>query len=130
MNFIPLLGRICFTAIFLMSSLGHFTPTVIQFAAESGVPYASFLVPLSGAIALIGGLSVLIGYKAKLGAWLLVLFLVPVTFTMHKFWGLSDPMTSLLQQGMFFKNISMLGGAFFIAYFGAGPYSIDNRKTT
>lgn len=32
-----------------------------------------------------------LGYRAKLGAWLVVLFVVPVTFMMHKFWGVSDP---------------------------------------
>ena len=130
MNFIPLLGRILFSAIFIMSSIGHFTPAVIQFAAASGVPFPEILVPLSGIIALLGGLSILIGFKARLGAWFIVLFLLPVTFTIRKFWGISDPMTAMLQQGMFMKNLSMLGGALIIAYFGAGPYSVDNRKSS
>jgi putative oxidoreductase len=48
-------------------------------------------VPLAGAIALVGGLNVLLAYGAKIGAWLMVLFLVVVTPSMHKFRGLADP---------------------------------------
>ena len=59
--------------------------------------------------------------------WLLVLFLVPVTFMMHKFWGISDPMTAQVQMTMFMKNVSMLGGALVISQLGAGPLSLDSR---
>jgi len=62
------------------------------------------------------------------GALLLVLFLVPVTFTMHNFWAVQDPMMALMQQAMFMKNLSMLGGALLIAYFGSGPASLDRRS--
>src|SRR2546422_5224150 len=54
-----------------MTVLGHFSAAYIGYAAQQGVPAAGFLVPLSGVIATLGGLSVTFGYKAKLGAWLL-----------------------------------------------------------
>ena len=75
-----------------------------------------------------GGLSILVGYKAKWGAWLIVLFLLPVSVMMHKFWGLPDPQAAMMQQIMFMKNMSMLGAALMIAHFGAGPLSLDARK--
>src|SRR2546422_1206892 len=80
---VVLLGRLLFAAIFLMSSFGHFSDKMIGYAASQGVPLAQIAVPASGLIALAGGLSILVGYKPKIGAWLLVLFLVPVTFMMH-----------------------------------------------
>ncbi len=83
------------------------------------------LVPLSGIIALTGGLSVLLGYQTRLGAWLLVIFLVPVTLMMHNFWAVSDPGASQIEKAMFLKNVTMLGGALLISYFGAGPLSLD-----
>jgi putative oxidoreductase len=89
---------------------------------------ASLLVPASGVLALLGGLSVLIGWKARFGALLLMLFLIPVTLMMHRFWGLDDPQAAMLQRIMFMKNVSMLGGALILAYFGAGPISIDARN--
>lgn len=128
MNFIVLIGRIFYALIFITSSLAHFSGPVIAYGASQGVPMPSVLVPLAGVIAFLGGLSVLIGFKARLGAWLIVIFLVPCTLIMHKFWGLSDPMVASLQQAMFMKNLSMLGAALLITYFGAGPLSMDNRK--
>jgi putative oxidoreductase len=121
-------GRALFSAIFLVAALGHFSAPTIAYAASHGVPLASIAVPLSGVMALVGGLSVLLGYKAKIGAWLLVLFLVPVTLMMHNFWAVTDPAMAQVQQVMFLKNLSMLGGALLIAHFGAGPLSLDSRR--
>jgi putative oxidoreductase len=68
-------------------------------------------VPLAGVFAIVGGLSVLLGYKARLGAWSLVIFLIPVTFYMHAFWKIADPRAAAEAQIQFLKNISMLGAA-------------------
>jgi putative oxidoreductase len=84
---------------------------------------------LSGVLALLGGLSVLVGYQAKWGAWLLILFLVPVTLLMHNFWVVKDPMMAQMQMAMFMKNLSMIGGALLITQFGAGPLSLDARSS-
>ena len=61
-------GRVLFALIFLMSAPGHFSAKIIGYAASQGVPWASVLVPLSGVMALVGGLSIALGYRAKLGA--------------------------------------------------------------
>jgi putative oxidoreductase len=128
MKFIALFGRVLFAAIFLTSVPGHFMPATIAYTASHGVPAASFLVPFSGVLELVGALSILLGYKAKWGAWVLVLFLVPVTFLMHNFWTISDPMQRQMDMAMFMKNISMTGAALFISYMGAGPLSLDARS--
>jgi putative oxidoreductase len=124
------LGRALFVAIFLMSSVGHFSQQTIGYAAHQGVPLASVAVPISGILSLVGGLSILLGFRARIGAWLLILFLVPVTLMMHNFWAVSDPMMARMQQVMFMKNVSMLGACLLIAYFGAGPVSLDERRGT
>jgi putative oxidoreductase len=77
----------------------------------------------------LGAISIILGYHAKVGAWLIVVFLVPVTLYMHRFWSVTDPMMHGLQLAMFMKNLSMLGGALMIAHFGAGPLSLDARRT-
>jgi putative oxidoreductase len=125
---IVLLGRFLFAAIFIMSGPRHFLSQTIAYAASQGVPMASIAVPLSGTLALIGGISILLGYRAKLGAWLIVLFLVGITPMMHKFWGVTDPMMQQIQMIMFFKNASMLGAALLITQLGSGPWSLDARK--
>lgn len=121
------LGRVAFAAIFLPSAILHFSPSYVQYAAASGVPLPQVLVPLSGLLATAGGLSVALGYRARLGAWALVLFLIPVTLTMHAFWRVADPTMAQMQYAMFLKNVSILGGALLIAHFGAGPVSLDAR---
>jgi putative oxidoreductase len=128
MRFLPLLGRILFSAIFIHAAFGHFSSGTIAYAASHGVPMASIAVPLSGIISFLGGLSILLGFKAKIGAVLIIIFLVPVTVSMHAFWGIQDPMQAMTQEIMFMKNISILGGAILTSYFGSGPLSLDNLK--
>ena len=120
-----LVGRVLYSLIFVVASLGHFSRGTINFAAAHGVPLATVAVPLSGILALLGGLSVALGYKAKWGAVLLGLFLLPVTVMFHNFWAMQDPATAQMHQAMFLKNISMLGGALLILNFGSGPLSLD-----
>jgi len=121
-------GRVLFSLIYIVAAAGHFTHQEIAYAANQGVPMAGLLVPLSGILALAGGLSILLGYKARIGAWLLVVFLVPVTLMMHNFWAVKDPMMAQIHQVQFMKNVSMLGAALLIAHFGAGPLSLDARS--
>ncbi|HWY42896.1 MAG TPA: DoxX family protein [Candidatus Sulfotelmatobacter sp.] len=121
-------GRILFALIFVTAAPRHFTHEGIQHAADLSVPLAGLLVPISGVMALAGGLSVAFGYKTKWGAWLLVGFLVPVTFMMHAFWRLQDPSMIHVQQAMFAKNLSMLGAALLLTQFGGGPISFDKHE--
>ncbi len=124
---VTLLSRFLFVLIFLMSAPMHFSSKTIAYAASQGVPLASIAVPLSGVLALAGGLSILLGFRARIGAWLLVAFLAAVTPMMHNFWTVTDPMMHQMQFIMFMKNVSMLGGALLITQFGAGPWSLDQR---
>jgi putative oxidoreductase len=126
---VVILGRFLFAPIFVIAGANHFNKQTIGYAASQGVPLAAIAVPLSGVLAIVGGLSILLGYRAKLGAWLIVLFLIPVTLMMHKFWTVTDPMTAQIQMVMFMKNVSMLGGALLISHFGAGPFSLDVRRS-
>jgi len=126
MKLMVLLGRILFSSIFISGGLKHLAdPGMVSYAASAGVPLPGVLVPLSGLLALAGGLSILFGVKAKIGGWMIVVFLIPVTLMMHAFWTVSDPQVRMVQAAMFSKNFSMLGGAMLIAYFGSGPLSME-----
>lgn len=127
MQYLVPIGRFLYVAIFLTTLLGHFAPQTIAYAGQAGVPFPSLLVPASGILAFAGAVSILLGYKARIGAWLLVLFLVPVTVMLHNFWTVQDPMMAQMQQAMFMKNVSLLGAALLITQLGAGPVSLDER---
>ncbi|HET9626097.1 MAG TPA: DoxX family protein [Kofleriaceae bacterium] len=120
-------GRVLFALIFVASVVGHFTSAEIAQASAHGVPFAHLLVPLSGILALIGGVSVILGYHAKVGALMLLIFLVPVTLFMHKFWGVPDPQMAMMQKINFMKNAALCGTCLMIMYFGSGPYSLDRH---
>ena len=129
LRYVVPVGRVLFAAIFVMAAFNHFSSKTIGYATSVGVPLAAVAVPLSGVIAVLGGLSVALGYRTRVGAWLIVVFLVPVTLMMHAFWGVSDPMMAQIQMVMFMKNLSMLGAALLLAYHGAGPISFDRRRS-
>lgn len=122
------LGRVLLSLIFIISGINHFSGGTLEYAVAQGVPWANVLVPVSGVISLIGGLSVLIGAHARMGALLLIIFLIPVTVMMHNFWAIEDAQMAQNQLAHFMKNLSILGGALFIAFYGAGPMSWDHHQ--
>ena len=124
------IGRFLFALIFIVAAPRHFTAEGIHHAVELGVPFAAICVPISGVMAFVGGLSVAMGYRARWGAWLLIAFLVPVTFMAHAFWRLQDAQAIHIQQAMFAKNIAMLGAALLLTQFGPGPMSLDRKTET
>jgi len=121
-------GRILFSLIFLLSGISHFSQVTINYAMSQQIPAAAFLVPLTGIMVMVGGLSVALGYRARWGALLIILFLVPVTLVMHNFWDFTDPSLRQMQFVNFMKNVSLLGGAILIAFFGSGPMSLDRAN--
>jgi putative oxidoreductase len=129
MKYIPLIGRILFTMLFIMSGVGHIfnNSQLISMAEQSGVPFASIVVLLTGIMILLGGLSILLGYKVKLGSFLIFIFLIPTSFIMHQFWSINDPMMSQINMIMFMKNIGLAGASLIFFYFGSGPLSIDHK---
>ena len=125
MRYLALAARQLLAVTFIIASAGHFTSDTVARAAHHGVPLASLLVPISGLIALAGGLSLLFGYHAKIGAGLLVVFLVPVTLTMHNFWAAGDAATFQTELMHFIRNAGLLAGALQVAHSGAGALSLD-----
>lgn len=122
-----LLARILFGGLFIVLGLGHFTNTepMAKYAEAKGVPAPKFMVIVSGLLAIAGGLSVMLGYYAEIGAILLLIFLVPVTLMMHRFWGIDDAAMKQNEMIAFLKNLALIGTALMVLYFGSGPYSIN-----
>ncbi len=120
---IPLVGRILLSAIFLMSGIGKifdFSGTQ-QYMVAAGMPSTEVFLSAAIAFEILGALLIIVGYKARVGAILLILFLVPATVIFHT--NFSDK----TQMIMFMKNLSILGGLLLIAGFGAGSISLDAR---
>ena len=118
MGFLFLLARILFSIIFIMSGIGHMTRTsqMGEYAKSKNVPAPKFFVFVSGVMIFLGGVSVLLGLWVTVGAWLLIIFLVPTAFIMHNFWSVEDPMARRNDQIHFVKDLALAGGAFMIWY--------------
>jgi putative oxidoreductase len=116
-----LIGRILFSALFLGSAFAHFTQTegMTGLAQSRGVPSARLAVLASGVLLVLGGLMVLLGIWADLGALLLVLFLIPAAVLVHGFWRDSDPQARQLEMIMFMKDIGLAGAALMLFAFFA-----------
>lgn len=124
MKYLVLLGRLLYSAIFISAGFGHFSQQGVDYAVQRGLPMASFLVPLAGIMIILGGFSIALGYRGRWGAWLIVVFLVIVGPSMHRFWTYTDPVLRFYEMGMFMKDLSLLGAALLITYFGTGPLSL------
>lgn len=122
-NPVPLIARILLSLIFFKSGIGKISDPAgtMQYMSAYGMPLVGLF--LVGAIfcEIFGSLSILLGFKARLGAILLVIFLIPTTLIFHT--NLADQM----QMAMFLKNSAIIGGLLMIAYFGAGPISLDRK---
>lgn len=126
MDFLVIIARILFSAIFIMSGLGHFLKSnaMTQYAESKRVPAAKFMVFLTGIMILLGGLSILLGIYYKFGVLLLIIFLLLAAFKIHNFWTITDPMARATEQAHFMKNLALVGASYLIWYFGTGPFSL------
>jgi uncharacterized membrane protein YphA (DoxX/SURF4 family) len=88
---------------------------------------AAISVPIFGVIAIIGALFIMVGYPGRIGALLLIIFLVPVTFFMHRFWSVSDPVMHQMQFFSFMKNLALLGASVMILVRGTEPGTYKGR---
>jgi uncharacterized membrane protein YphA (DoxX/SURF4 family) len=111
MEVVFLVGRLIVGVYWLFNALNHFTGTkmMVPYAKSKGVPAAEFFVPAAGLLLLAGGVSIITGLYPLYGAIALVLFLIPVSFTMHNFWAVSDPQMKSMEMVNFTKNMALLG---------------------
>jgi putative oxidoreductase len=124
-------GRIALAAIFVLSAAGNKIPNfdaVAEAMASEGVPEPRLM--LAGAIAflILGSLALILGYRARLGAFLLLVFLALATYYFHDFWTVSDPQARQEQTIQFMKNVSLMGAMLFVMANGGGAYTLDSRS--
>jgi putative oxidoreductase len=114
MDVLVLIGRILFASLFLQSAVGHLTQSkgMAGYAQHRGVPanLAQPVVLVTGVQLALGGLMVLLGIWADLGALLLAAFLIPTAIIMHGFWRETDQQARMMEMVQFNKDLA-LGGA-------------------
>lgn len=117
-KFVVAIARIALVLIYFMGGFSLLTGNApVEFAATKGVP--AIAVYVGYAIKLFGGLAVIVGFQTRIAALLLVLFTIGTAFIFH---GEFD--------GIFWKEISMIGGLLLLAAYGPGELSVDGRRSS
>jgi putative oxidoreductase len=118
MDVVFLIGRILLAIPFLLSVQIHLIKREqgVQYARMYNVPLAEVGVPLTGVMAVLGAISVVLGLWGDLGALLIAAFLLLITPFMHAFWREEEEMQKINQMVNFQKNVAMLGGALVLFY--------------
>jgi putative oxidoreductase len=125
---LTVVGRLLLCTIFVLSAVGNQIPhfsDMVRIMNSAGVPAPQLLLVGAIAFLVVGGLSVIVGYKARIGAALLLTFLVLASYYFHPFWKL-EGQAQQEQMIHFMKNLSMMGAMLFLIANGSGPMSVDS----
>ena len=120
--YLSVIGRLFLGLIFLVSGIHKIADPqgTQQYMTAMGMTWMTMWFYFGEvAIEFGGALSLLLGYRARAGAWLLFLFLIPTTLIFHTQFG--DPN----QMIHFLKNVSIMGGLLYVANYGSGSLSMD-----
>ena len=123
---LALLGRVLLASIFVYSGFGKITgfQDTVGYIADAGMPTPQVLAVGAIIVEFIGGLALLIGFRARWAALAFVVFLIIITPIFHNFWS-APPAEVMSQQTNFIKNIAIIGGMLMVVAFGPGRYSVD-----
>jgi putative oxidoreductase len=121
-----LVGRILIVVPFLVFGFMKFTNFhgSVETLAALKIPMTTAAAVIAIIIELLGGVCVVLGFKARFWGWVLFLYLIPVTFLAHNFWAYSGA-ARMDNEGNFLKNLAIMGGLLLLAAFGPGSLSVD-----
>lgn len=122
--FSALLGRLFLAMIFIQSGLSKMSDYAATQSYMDAMGVSSALLPLVIALEVVGGIAIVIGFKARLVALAMAGFSLLSALLFHT--NFSDQTQTI----MLMKNIAIAGGFLMIVAHGAGAYALDNRNAT
>lgn len=128
-NPFSLLARLLMVALFLPAGLSKITgfEGTVGYIASVGLPMASLGAVLAIAVEVLAPLALLVGWRTRWAALVLAVFTLAATVFFHNFWAMPAEQ-QFMQQLMFMKNLGVVGGLLALAAFGAGAWSLDERR--
>ncbi|MBA3815055.1 MAG: DoxX family protein [Parachlamydiaceae bacterium] len=120
-------ARLCLAAIFILSGVNKFMnfDQTAAYMASKGMTMIPLFLFGAASIQILGGLSLVLGYRTRVGAALLILFLIPATYIFHDFWNVTGADRVALQVE-FLKNLAILGGLLYVLSTGPGRCACDS----
>jgi len=123
-TYLPALGRLLIALIFVMSGLSKIAApaNTMAYIQSSGAPFVPIAYAIAVVVELGGGLALLLGFQTRLAAAILAVFTLATAVLFH------NNMADQNQMIHFLKNIAITGGLLQVVAFGAGAFSLDNRR--
>lgn len=127
---VALIARILLALMFLLAGLSKFGSLAgtAGYIGSKGLPLPMLLAVATAVLEVVGGLAIVVGYRARIAGLVLALFTLLASVVFHNYWALPADQ-QMVQQLMFMKNVSVAGGLLLLAAFGAGGLSLDARRT-
>ena len=124
-----LIGRVLLGLIFLVAGIRKVMAVAgsAGYLAKLGFPMPEVMVWVAIAVEIGGGLLLILGWQTRRIAWLMILFVAIATLMAHRFWEF-DAAQYANQMNHFLKNVAIIGGLLYVAVFGPGAVSVDNRS--
>ncbi len=130
-SFLQMISRALLAFIFIISGLGKIAGFDATAGMMAGVGFPAPALLLVGAIALelVGGIALLLGFKARLGAVMLVIFIVPATIIFHVARLGGDPGQMQMEMIQVLKNLAIIGGLLRVVADGAGAFALEKVRS-
>lgn len=119
--FVLFIGRLLLSIIFIYSAVSQVNnwDNLTEIMTAKQIPMIPVFLVLSLVLQLFGALALIFGNKSRLGAVLLILFIIPTTIVFHDWWNLAGQ-DQEIEMITFMRNMAILGGLFYILVFGSG----------
>ena len=121
-NVLDLIGRICISALFLISAFNKVFNLDGSMSWMEGFGVPGFLIFPAIGVEIILPVLVIVGYHARLAAGILAIFCITTAFLFH------FDFSNQLQFISFLKNIGLAGGFLFIVANGTRNWAVDKEK--
>lgn len=123
---VDLIGRFLIAVLFFASSVGHLTnwEDTLNECRRVHMPFAPVGLILFTILAIVGGLMILLGVYASIGAIVLAVFVSYAVFSFFPFWRKQGE-EKLNMAKEFFNRMAVVGGLLILAAHGTGAWSLD-----
>lgn len=124
-DFILLLARVCIGVAFLWSAVDKISNyrAAVSYMMSKRIPKVSLVLPIAIVVQMLGGISILLGFQAHIGALLLIIYTIPTAYFMHDFWRMSGD-SRAIEKMIFLKDVATLGGLLVILALGVGTFAL------
>ncbi len=126
---VALVARILLALMFLLAGFSKFGNLggIAGYIGSKGLPLPMLLAIGTAVLEVVGGLAIIVGYRARIAGLVLALFTLLAALLFHNYWAMPAEQQTM-QQLLFMKNVSIAGGLLLLAAFGPGGLSLDARR--